>query len=282
MIKFLKTNILQGLNSINLAIRSTDFCLPDFLVIGAQKSGTSSLYSYLIQHSGVIPAQRKEIHYFGNPHNRQKGKGWYTQHFCKNYYKKSLDKKLGYSALTGEATPYMHKPYVVKYVHEILPSAKLISIFRNPTDRAYSHYQHQVRHGKEALSFENAIEQSPIKIPDNQMDDEWAYYNNNLRSYITRGLYADHLESWYKYYHRDQILILDSNVFFNKPVEVLKNVLEFLNLRDHEFNKKFVVNHAGNYTGLMNDRTREFLDTLYKPYNRRFAQLTGFDFGWPT
>ena len=281
MFNYVKRKISNTANALNERLHFRKFSLPDFLIIGAQKSGTTALYYYLIQHPGIIPPRIKEIHYFGNPSNRMKGPYWYTSHFCTVSYKKSLERTLGYPPVTGEATPYMHKPYLPKYVHELLPSAKLIAIFRDPADRAYSQYNHQCRHGREQLSFEDAIMQSPVKIPEEQMNDEWLYHNNNLRSYITRGLYADHLERWYEYFARDRILIINSNEFFSKPEEILNNVLEFLNMPEYNFDIKRLSKNAGNYTSKMNEKTREYLYSIFKPYNRRFSELTGLDFGWP-
>ena len=89
-----------------------EYALPEFLIIGAQKGGTTSLYSYLCQHPGIIPCEKKEVHFFGNPEIRKRGEAWYRRHFPSNSHRKSLEKELGYSPITGEATPDMNQPFM--------------------------------------------------------------------------------------------------------------------------------------------------------------------------
>ena len=119
--------------------------LPDFLIIGAQECGTTALYSYLMQHPGVVKAKVKEINYFGNPNSYVKGKRWYASHFCTVSYKKRLKTKLGYMPMSVEASPNMHMPFYPKAVHEPLTSVKSIALFRDPADRAFPQYHHNRR-----------------------------------------------------------------------------------------------------------------------------------------
>ena len=214
-----------------------EFVLPDFLIIGAQKCGTTSLYSYLTQHPGICDAKKKEIHYFDNPHNWNRGKSWYASHFCTITYKESLRKKLGYWPIIGEATPDMHMPFIPKSVHELIPSVKLIAMFRDPVDRAFSQHHHDCKLSKKGnLTFKEAIAQSSLKISP-EMKDVWSYFRkNNQLSYIRRGLYAEQLERWYQYFPKDSILIIISEEFFADPATELKKVLQFLNIPDYEFN----------------------------------------------
>jgi hypothetical protein len=255
--------------------------VPEFLIIGAQKCGTTSLYAYLTQHPGIIAADRKEIHYFGHPENQFRGQNWYLWHFPTNSYRKSLERQLGYPPISGEATPNMNQPFMPKLVHELLPHAKLIAMFRNPIDRAFSQYQHYKKFpGREPLSFEEAIEKSPVEIPPELMNDIKGYAKNQQRSYITRGLYFEQLERWYQYYPKDQIHIISSEEFFADPAIQLKKVLEFLELPDFEFDCS-VFKNIGNYESKISDATKERLEAFYRPHNRRLYELTGKNFGWP-
>ena len=256
--------------------------LPDFLIIGAQKCGTTSLYSYLVQHPGIMNAECKEIHYFGNPVNRARGETWYRKHFPTISSMKLVEKNLGYSPLTGEASPDMNKPHVPKLVHELLPNAKLIAIFRNPVDRAFSQYHHHRKvAGWEPLSFEEAIAQSPLKLPDQVMHDEWEYHKTDFRGYITKGLYAEQLEGWYQCFSKDSIHILSGDEFFLDPAKELKEILKFLEMPDFKFDCS-VPKNVGGYKAKMSKEIRTHLEEIFRPHNRRLYNLTGKDFGWPS
>ncbi len=119
---------------------------PAFVIVGAQRGGTTSLYRYLAAHPGVLPASRKELHYFTNRHDR--GPDWYRSQFPPTPP----------GTITGESTPYyLFHPHAPRRLHAFAPDVKLIVLLRNPVDRAYSHYQLQVRRRHETLPFEEAI-----------------------------------------------------------------------------------------------------------------------------
>jgi sulfotransferase family protein len=258
-----------------------EFSLPDFFIIGAQKCGTTSLYSYLCQHPGIMSAERKEIHYFGNPVNRARGLAWYRRHFPTISSMKIVEQNLGYPPITGEASPDMNKPHVPKLVHEFLPNAKLIAIFRNPVERAFSQYHHHRKvAGWEPLSFEEAIAQSPLKLPEEVMHDEWMYHKTDFRGYITKGLYAEQLEAWYQFYSKDSLYILSGDEFFADPAKVLKAILKFLEMPDFKFDCS-VAKNIGGYEAKMSKEMRVYLEDIFRPHNRRLYELTGKDFGWP-
>src|SRR2546423_13513556 len=115
--------------------------IPDFLIIGGQKCGTTSLYYYLIEHPNIAPAVRKQMHFFDN--RFKKGFGWYKSNFptiFSKWYKTFLHKQ---KFVSGEATPYyLFHPLAASRVHQFLPDVKLIVLLRNPVNRAYSHYNH--------------------------------------------------------------------------------------------------------------------------------------------
>ena len=176
--------------------------LPDFLIIGAARSGTTSLYEYLIQHSSIHSAVGKEVYFFDKKYN--KGINWYRSFFPSKFSKiiiSSLQKK---SFLTGEATPrYLFHPHSPKRVHQVIPNVKLIVLLRNPIDRAYSHYQMEVDHGDEKLTFEEAIEKEEERITTDleRMEKDENFYSVNFyrKSYLTRGKYFNQLKRWVVY-----------------------------------------------------------------------------------
>jgi Sulfotransferase domain len=232
--------------------------LPDFVIIGAQKGGTSFLYYLLARHPLVEPAARKELHFFDNPERFDNGAGWYRRCFPQSGWKE------GQRSITGEATPsYLFDPPVAKRMAEVVPQTRLIVLLRNPIDRAYSHYQMQVKRGTEPLSFEEAIEQ-----PDS--------------SYVSRGIYVDQLLRWFEFFSQEQMLILKSEDFFERPVETLKVVLTFLEVPDWqpEASELQQRRHTGGYRQKMYPSTRRRLEDYFEPYNKRLYECLGADFGW--
>src|SRR5215217_8827850 len=133
--------------------------LPDFVVIGTQKGGTSYFYSLLTEHPLVRRAAAKELHFFDNKF--AEGVGWYRRCFSEG---EQVD---GHRTITGEASPsYLFDPQVPERMARIIPEAKLIALLRNPIDRAYSHYQMEVRRGREERSFEEATEEEMTSTED--------------------------------------------------------------------------------------------------------------------
>jgi hypothetical protein len=232
--------------------------LPDFVIIGAQKGGTSFLYHLLTCHPLIEPAARKELHFFDKPERFDNGARWYRRCFPKSGWKE------GQRSITGEATPsYLFDPPVAKRMAEVVPQARLIVLLRNPIDRAFSHYQMQVKRGTEPLTFGEAIEQ-------------------HYSSYVSRGIYVDQLLRWFEFFSKEQILILKSEDFFGRPVETLKVVLNFLDLPDWqpEASELQQRRHTGAYRQKMDPFTRQRLEAYFEPHNKRLYECLDVDFGW--
>jgi hypothetical protein len=255
--------------------------LPDFVIVGASRSGTTSLYHVLADHPFVEPAESKELHFF-DTHFRE-GIGWYRSCFPSPRWKD------GRSTLTGEATPYyLLHPHAARRMADVVPRARLIALLRNPVDRAYSQYQQQVKRGREPLTFAQAIEAEEARLEGewNRMleDEEYDSYNLQRYSYLLRGVYADQLLRWRKLFSAEQMLVLKSEDFFERPRETLKRVLRFLDLPDWEPETpgpgQQYRRNQGVYRGGMDPATRSKLENYFEPHNRRLYELLGTDFGW--
>ena len=206
---------------------------PDFIIIGAQRSGTTSLYNYIIKHPHVNEALRKEIYFFDNNFNR--GVNYYKAFFPTLVYKYIFKWLYKRDLITGEATTgYHYHPHVPKRVFSILPNVKIIMLLRNPTDRAYSHYWYRRKGHKEHLSFEEAIEKEPERLKGeiNKMleDENYVSKNVQLHSYLLRGIYIEQIKNWRKYFRKEQMLIIKSEDLFKNPPEILSEVFKFLGL----------------------------------------------------
>ena len=245
--------------------------LPDFLILGAQKAGTTALYAYLRWHPGITGPSWKEVSYFDRHYRR--GSSWYRGHFPLRPGER----------LVGEASPgYLFHPLAPKRVKATVPDAKLIALLRNPVDRAFSHYHHEVALGREPLSFEQAIEAEPERTrgeeerlarePDSFSQAWWDY------TYLARGRYAEQLERWLAVFPPEQLLVLPSEELAAEPARAYARVLEFLGAPRHELGDYPRV-YEQEY-GAMDAATRRRLVDYFGEPNRRLYDLLGRDFGW--
>ena len=137
--------------------------LPDYLIIGTQRGGTTSLYKYLTRHPSLAHALTKELRFFDL--NYDKGMAWYRSRFPSRRYKQLVRRTRGVELVVGEGSPdYMFHPHAPGRIARTLPSAKLIVFLRNPVDRAWSHYWHQHSRGHEPLSFDEAVLREPERL----------------------------------------------------------------------------------------------------------------------
>jgi hypothetical protein len=255
--------------------------LPDFLIIGTQRGGTTSLYKYLVQHPNLAHALTKELRFFDRNYDR--GLAWYRSRFPSRRYRDRIRRQRGVELVTGEASPdYMFHPHAPRRVAGALPDVKLIVLLRNPVDRAYSHYWHQVKRGHEPLTFEQAEEREGERL-DGELarvmaDGRYDSYELHHHSYLARGRYAEQLERWMERFGRDQLLIERSEDFFDDPALVFKRVLVFLGLPDWELDRYEAFN--AHSEDAMSPATRARLVEFFRPHNRRLEALLGRELGW--
>lgn len=247
--------------------------LPTFLIIGAQKSGTTSLYRYLAKHPDIrANLVVKELSFFDEYHGR--GLPWYQSHFPfkrknKHYFEGT--------------THYLFNPLAPKRIKKVLPSIKVIALLRNPIDRAYSSYKHQVRAGREALSFEDAIELESKRLQGEKgrliLDPTYISYNYNHFSYLERGKYSDQIHNWLEHFPKEKMLILSSDDFFQDTSQSLNRIYNFLEVDPISVNIKKQYN-TGNYKDSMNQSTRANLQKFYQSHNQELKKILGVDFHW--
>ena len=203
--------------------------LPDFLIIGGQRCGTTSLYYYLRAHPQVLPALAKEVHFLTLHWSR--GEGWYRARFPLRARKTGRRRP----PLTFEATPYyLFHPMAAARAAELLPEVKLLVLLRDPVTRAWSHYRHMVRLGLEPLSFEEAIAQEPTRLAGEveriHSDPDYDAVRYRRYSYLARGAYAEQLHRWLAQFPADRFLVLHSERLLADPASCYGKVLGFLGL----------------------------------------------------
>lgn len=263
--------------------------LPSFLIIGAQRAGTTSLFDSLRQHPDIVGPTageklvllRKEVHFFDLRFSE--GVEWYRSFFPLSVHRR-LARLRGRDLLAGESTPYyLFHPEVPRRVAATLPDVKLIALLRDPVERAYSHHQHRVRAGREELSFEDALAAEAERLAggDELIDSDPRYRRHHFhRAYFARGLYADQLERWLACFPRGQLLVLRAEDFFERPGDAYAEVLAFLDVRPWHLDEHSPRNRAS-YAPL-DASLRAELEARYAEPNARLAKLLGRDFGWGT
>ncbi|XZN90591.1 MAG: sulfotransferase family protein [Microcoleus sp.] len=246
---------------------------PDFIIIGVQKGGTTSLYNYLTQHPQIVPATQKEVHYFDL--NFDKGADW--------YYSQFPQPKSGENLTTGEASPYyIFHPQVPGRIHDLCPQVKIIALLRNPIYRAISHYYYYIKIGYESLSLESAIASEPERLQGEIekliANPNYYSYEHQHHSYLTRGIYADQLPAWMKLFPQEQILIIKSEDLYTNPSPTFNTVLEFLNLPPHQL-QTYERYNSTEYPPI-SEAIYEQLRAYFRSHNQRLAQMCDRDFGW--
>jgi hypothetical protein len=245
---------------------------PDFLIVGAQRSGTTSLYRYLTEHPAVTAPVRKEIQYF-TLHNRR-GDGWYRAHFPFE----------GRGRVTFEATPYyLFHPAAPVRAAQTVPSAKVIALLRDPVARAFSQWQHNASRGAERLGFEAALDAEAERLAGESerlvADPTYRSDPHRLWSYTARGEYADQLQRWFEHYPRQQVLVLRSEDLYERPGQTYARALQFLGLAPVELDAyPRYTRRASN--ARITDSARQRLTTHFRPHNERLAALLGEEVWW--
>lgn len=259
--------------------------LPDFLILGAQRCGTSSLYRYLGAHPDIIPSVRKETEYFSRSFHE--GEDWYRAHFALRSRVALQRRVRRQDQLCFEATPdYLFYPLVPGRVFSTLPDAKFIVLLRDPVDRAFSHHKHMRRLGFEKLSFEEALAVEEDRISDDlsriQFEPSYRARAALRYSYLARGRYAEQLERWYDFFSRERFLILDSHAFFTAQKEMLLQVCAFLGVRNWTPGrfKNYSQSTDPGFGDTVSGGLRKRLEDYFAQPNEDLVNLTGRQYTW--
>ncbi len=247
--------------------------LPNFIIIGAMKSGTTSLYKYMSEHPCILPASYDEIGFFDS--NFHLGFNWYRSMFPRKKQMQMVKENKGIS-LTGEDTPFYFwniesRDRIKKY----LPKIKLIVILRNPVDRAFSEFNNKIRNEELDVNFETYVKKEIQELMDDPIDISKFSHSSSI---ISRGIYVTQLEMWYELFPRNQILILNTNDLMNKSNKIQESICNFLNLPKFYSNQVFFEKRS-KYEKMKSD-TRSRLEEFYKPYNESLYKLIGKRFDW--
>jgi hypothetical protein len=254
--------------------------MPSFLIIGAQRGGTSSLYKYLEGHPDLAASSRKETEYFSRRFTE--GEAWYRAHF-------PWDLGFPRRRMAFEATPdYLFYPPTPERVSTRLPDARFVVLLRDPVARAASHFQHMTRLGYERLPFREALARERERIAADQAAlerDADHYCRDLLRfSYAARGRYSEQLARWFAVFDPSRFLILRSEDLFADQAATLAAVVAFLGVRS--WSPRRFENHsrrAGAPDGARTDRDLEaeaLLGATLRDDVRALEEMLGRSMGW--
>ena len=262
--------------------------LPDYLIIGAKRAGTTSLHNYVLQHPGVVrmfPASRdlKSTDFF---FSRARSETWYRSHFVTTRTKRQLQEQLGYPPVTGEASPYYcWDPRVAGFVREVAPQVKAVMLIRDPVKRAWSHYQERVQNRVEPLSFDDALraEDGRLAGERERMAEDPAYYSTafDWYSYRSRGEYLHQIENWCKHFPPEQLLVIRAEDLYTDTQNAFDRVCAFLGLPPIPMPTRRTFNATWRTKEEMPRRTAKQLHEHFAPFNAALQEYLHTDLGWP-
>jgi len=234
--------------------------LPNFLVIGAAKCGTTALYEYLSQHPDVFMSPVKEPRFFaleGEPLHFGGPDAEVTNEVSINELDTylSLFEGVRDEQAIGEASPlYLYHPRAPQRIKHYIPNVKMIAILRDPVERAFSGYVMNVMHGREKMSFEDAVQNEPQRISENWI---WGRY-------MDVGRYTTQLERYYRHFHREQLRIYLYEDLKTDAAGLMRDVFTYLDV-DNTFTGDFSVRH--NASGIPRNK---WLDAIIGIRPRRY------------
>jgi hypothetical protein len=256
--------------------------LPGFLIVGAERCGTSSMFEVLRQHPAVFSAilPRKEVHYFDFQYDH--GLAWYQCHFPLKALASLTARGAGVAPVAFEASPYyMFHPLAPERINRDLPGVKLIAMLRDPVARAYSSHVLRVGRGYETEPFERALELEDSRLAGEAerlaAEPSYVSFNHRHFAYRGRGHYADQLEHLEQIFGRERIHVIDSGDFFANPEPVYDQVLDFLGLPAHTptFERPSTRSRSP-----LSDTVRSELEEHFRPHDERLAAWLGHEPSW--
>jgi hypothetical protein len=265
--------------------------LPDFLVIGAKRGGSTSLYYALLQHPQVVPLfprarflpkanDTKGVHYFDS--NYERGPRWYRSYFPSTATRRLISARHR-RAVTGEASPYyLFHPLAAARAAALVPHARILLVVRDPVERTFSHYRERVRQGAEPLGFEDALAAESERLAGEEeriaSDPTYHSYAHEQQSYRAQSEYAPALRRWLEVYPADRVKVLLSEELYANPGPTLAEATNFLDLDPMPLDRLGHWNAAP--IAPMSEPTRRALVEHFAGPNAELESLIGRELPW--
>lgn len=258
--------------------------LPDFLVVGGQRCGTTSLFKTLAEHPAVVPPlMHKGIHYFDMQY--QRGMHWYRGQFPTRATRAVTSRRAGHRAITGESSPYYgFHPLGPPRIARDLPDVRVILLVRDPVERAFSAHKHETARGFESEPFERALDLEDERTAGERdrmiADPTYLSFSLQHHAYTERGRYVLQWERLSDALGPDRVLVVDSHRLFSGAHDAMDEVLRFLGLAPVAgltFGQ-----HNARPSSPMPDPLRSRLEEHFAPYDQRLAEVLGGKPTWMT
>jgi hypothetical protein len=258
--------------------------LPNLLIAGGQRCGTTSMYRALAQHPDVFkPTFHKGVHFFDVHYDR--GLDWYRAHFPLQATVDRRQRRRGPIPAVFESSPYYgFHPLAGQRIASDLPGVRLLVLIRDPVERAYSAHAHELARGYETEPFERALELEDSRVAGEEerlvADPHYVSHAHQHQAYVRRGQYIDLLRRLEGLVGRDRLHVVDSHRFFTEPERVFPEVLDFLGLPAVP-GIRFEQHNARPRSSL-GDTVRRRLDEHFRPYDDALAGWLGWTPSWRT
>lgn len=263
--------------SITGSSQSASRHAPDVIIIGAEKSGTTSLHQYLRSHPQFIPPAEKEIDFFDLEYCC--GLDWYLAHFPPASAQ-TPPPQTNLPWISGETSAnYLYSDVAPTRIFEHFPKIKLAVILRDPVDRTVSRYNMMVRNGAEKRSFSVAIAEEIDAIQKATKGDEIDWKTLNRCRHVGNSLYYCHLKRWLSLFPQEQFVILQSEDLFKQPQQTMERFYALLNIATDSSQQQYPQHNAGNYQPA-NTEVRQHLAQFFAPHNRKLEALLDRSFSW--
>jgi hypothetical protein len=256
--------------------------LPSFILVGAQRAGTTSLFRALVSHPLIYSANfHKGVNYFDV--NYARDFAWYQGHFPTTAGLRKHTRHLAGEPITFEASGYyMFHPCAAQRLAHHLPGVRIVAMLRDPVERAYSAHKHELARGFETESFERALELEDERLAGEEdrmlADPGYQSFSHRHHAYVRRGQYAEQLLRLRQSFPSDRVHVIESESFFERPASTYGRVLDFLELpavlpdRFDRWNAR--------PSSPMAEATRARLRQHFRSHDLSLAALLGRDPAW--
>lgn len=254
--------------------------LPEFLVVGGKRCGSTTLHDAIISHPQVLPPlAAKSSHYFDVNHDR--GFDWYRSHFPTESAGRRLERRINKRVITGESSPYYSfHPLAPARIADELPDATLIFCLRDPVERAWSNYRYSVERGHETLSFTDALDAEPARLQGQEklVASGGRSLSHRQHTYLARGRYIEHLRKLEEFVDRSKLVVVIAEELFERPDEVMSEIWSRLGLAPYSASGLGHFKAAAQSAMAAEERQR--LVEYFEPYNQELDEWLGRSPRW--
>jgi hypothetical protein len=256
--------------------------LPSFILVGAQRAGTTSLFRALMSHPLINAANyHKGVNYFDVNYGRDFS--WYRGHFPTGAVLRTRGRGCPGDPITFEASGYyMFHPLAAERIARHLPDVRIVAMLRDPVERAYSAWKHELARGYETETFERALDLEDDRLSGQVQrmvaDHSYQSFSHRHHAYTRRGQYAEQLRRLHGLFPQQHVHVIESESFFTTPETTFSALLDFLGLpailpdRFDRWN--------GRPSSAMAEGTRTRLHEHFRSHDRDLADLLGREPAW--